>query len=419
MVIDAARFATSTGVLAIALAVVGFAARADERALVDPCPTVPPAGWVLEIGHARASNEGQGIALAREMARDTLRDRICEGVSSSRCEYLTRHISPWGEGAWKPDTRSACASVAIETHLLDSVSSDFLALDQTLGELAVSLNEGSPHGVILHPPRWANGCSSGTIGAAVVALLRPKLRDADPSAITGDAPGGIPAHLNMTMILSGADLVLAPDLDSPDPESPIQVDSVRFPYDLLSESKPNPDVCYPVDALGLDATEVVGRDGLRVSLDLPTRDGVLCDGERIQSSADVNQDAKIGFFSVSRSGGAVYLWSASVETAGGASARLDLPPAIAYVDPSGGDERLLVAAMPALTPGLLASWDTPCELEGDALRTMLPDAAYSTATFSVEPADSSSCIGVHDLRTDLADRARTTAQTLPQCGGSP
>jgi len=379
----------------------------------DPCPTVPPVGWVLEVGWADGS-QAEALEQARANARQTLVGQLCEGYDELRCAAVKRHVRPWKEGRWKPESKkavigSACAAVAIKeafTHLPDE---QFIAFESDLSEVTSSVRSSVGDGLLsVEPPEWAKGCVADDLGPAVAAEIRSQLVG---MSLVEPGKGDLAATQLLTTMSPRGDTVLV-TLGLRDVEGKLSVvDSFDFPPSLLGIEGTELGDCRSDEELGLREGEMEGAGGLRVQVRMQTRDGVVCNGEAIEPVVQVNRQAWVQVYSVAENGDSWLVWPPPGED-GLVESTASLGEFHALKVPSFGDESLVAIAVESGSDlGSLHGWTGYCRLDGKLSPRFYPvGAAVGRATYQVWGAGVGGCKGV-EHPADLA-----AMEGAPICG---
>lgn len=376
----------------------------------DPCPTTPPGPeWRMRVGYSK--NRGQaGLAEARQNARDTLLTDLTNGYGETRRNAVRRHIFDWKEG--RVTKEGACAAVAVEARYLDAFETDAAALDRNLSRLAERVKASlGTQPVHVKAPTWDTGCGAGDVGRYLSAALRNELATHGVNPQTANHPSF--ANLSLQLAPGPLEVVVTATLTSS--KGALALPGLSFAADLLNVEPDDARECRSDDALGLDDGERLGAEGLRVWVDLPTRDGIVCEGETVDVTFRVNQPARVQVYSVDLHGNGYLVWPPpngrgdvedSVTLSGIRMARF----------PAGGDERLVAVAVPAGSRfGRNDTWHGFCRL-ADAFGPTLytSESAIGASTYVVVPAGSSGCPVPRDL-ADMYLQVEGAKTALP-CG---
>ncbi len=140
--------------------------------LEDVCPTTPPTGYRVERGEASHPDRAIALGEARQIATEQLLERLCGGISASRCALVGRAVRPWKDGYHDPQSGFACASVAVDRGVLQGIESDREILDRSLATLAAAIAQGSAgRPIVFAAPAWSEGCDAGIVGDKLTALV--------------------------------------------------------------------------------------------------------------------------------------------------------------------------------------------------------------------------------------------------------
>lgn len=386
--------------------IVPIAADAGGPDLEAMCPTKDVHGYTVHRSESAGTNAGLAIAAAREAATRGLLERACAGYGELRCAAAARHVKPWKEGYYDPSGQWACASVSLAAADLESLAADAAVLDSQLRTLAAAVaDRAGTKPIAVIAPVWASGCSSGTIGQALSAGLfnqlatHPTVRLVEPEHADGAqrlrmelAPGA--TGVTLSGFLQGADATMAP------------LPGFSFPLDLFVVAAGEDGTCRSDNALGLAHGERLGGGGLRVQVELPGVDGVICEGGTVGPIVRVNRPARVQIFSIAKDGRSLLVWPPP----GGdplVQREVMLGDMYLVAQPDSGDERLVAIAVPdGASLGTTDGWTGFCEVAGGVGPELYPDeAAVSAATFTILPAGTGECAavaGVEKLRAQVA-----------------
>ncbi|MCO4748208.1 MAG: hypothetical protein KC912_25665 [Proteobacteria bacterium] len=367
------------------------------------CPTTPPTGYRVERGEGTGATAADALAAAREAATQRLVVGACSGLADSRCDALRRAVKPWKEGHYNAETRSACASVAIEKTALDAVDTERRDLMAEVDAFAQRVAAEGAESVDLPPPTWHTGCSAGLSGARLSAMTRNALAkrgvaasSTSPSLLQQLTPGEQAVTLTATLTAGEAK----------------SLPGFSFAPDLMGIASDETGACRADSDLGLVGGERVGENGLRVRVQMPAEDGVLCEGRTTEPTISVNQPARVQVYSVSRDGRSMLIWPPP----GGSDAVADsisLGEVTAIAQPDGSDERLIAVAVLANRDFTsTAGWQGFCEVGDGLTPAHYPSgAAVGSATVHILEAGTSDCPDV----PGIADK-RGALFSPPTCG---
>lgn len=403
---------------------------ADEAPPIEPCPEKPHAGF--QIAQAQADGpQARALEEAREKARQKLYEQVCppatEAAEPLWCESVRVHIVPFGEGRWTETQPllmrgTACAVATVEQRYLQHGASDAaLALGKDLDLLAGEIRRilgpaPEPTGGRAQGPtlameaRWASGCLSAEVGEALIAHLRNRL----PGYRVAQGAGPEDTLVSLSLTPGPREVVVSVVAGSGGDPRPTALGGFRFPADLFNVKDSETGDCVPDATLGITQTSRLGAGGLRVKVEVPTRDGQLCAGQRSSLTVVTNQPAEVRLFSVTPRDGVVLLWpppgGSSVVAGGLPLGTLDAAP-----PPSGGQERLVAVAWRsgARAPAW-ADWRANCRLDSAADLAIPSNVAVGVTDFLVQEAGRKNCpsAGAYDP-AQLLEAIRK----LPVCGG--
>ena len=139
-----------------------------------------------------------------------------------------------------------------------------------------------------------------------------------------------------------------------------------------------------VDTEHASANATEGRDGLRVSLHVPTDGGRLCEGKRVTAEVYTNRPARIQIWSVLEDGRAFLIGPDPSLVPGGLLSR---PGPVLHIDPLAlpelGDEWLVAVAIPEGEPAQAAT--APCRAGLWSAARLPEGSAVSSQTWTVLP----------------------------------
>lgn len=372
------------------------AVAADAGAALEAaCPTTDVPGWSVERGEATGADAGEAIPRSRQAAAEGLMQRACVGWSDLRCAALERHLEPWKDGYFNPQTRYGCASVAVRKEDLDSLERDTAVLESHLRELAAAINTATAGAPIeLEIPRWASGCSAGAVGDAVRTALQNQLAsypnvklivDGDPAPkgtvrLTTELTPGTTSVALTAWVRTAADATAKP------------LPGFEFPLDVFDIPTNELGACRTDADLGLVHGERLGAGGLRVRIDSPGLGADACEGTSIEPVVRVNRPSRVQVYSVAKGGRALLVWPPP-DVDDHVTTELPLGRLDLVAMPTEGDERLVAVAIPdGAKFGPLDGLHGFCELSGGLSPDSWPeDAAVGSLTFSVTPESTQGC----------------------------
>ena len=390
----------------------------------DPCPTTPPYGFVLEVGHATGTR-AEALQAARDQARTTLIENATAGYDPLQRAAVIRHIRHWRDGRYteperKGEPGSACAAVAVKLEYLDLIERQYAEFSAGLDALAESIRAGvGAQPFVLQPPRWASGCPSSDLGQALAAQLKLRLagmavrKTQDFQQIEGE---DVPTYPELWVELAPGhnSVTLSAQLREPRAEGDRLLGGFDFPLSLFNIEPDERGVCHDEAVLGLERGRLVGADGLVVQVDFPTDDGVICEGQKSPLGLHTNMPAQVWLFSVAADGQAWLIWPGADGTG-----LVNGPASVGDMDvarmPTGGDERFLAVALPrGSTWGAAQGWKAQCRVPVKLEELTWPaGAAIGSEVFSIAPAGVGACpeAQVYDPQELMA-----YLDGLPECG---
>jgi hypothetical protein len=384
----------------------------------DPCPTTPPYGWRLEVGYATSKKAGEALAAAQEKARTQLLDKACAGVSELRCTSIARHIAPWKNGHWDKKQQSACHAMAIEETVLKQYEKEIEQLRANLSHLATSTVTRNG-GVLLsiEPPTWASGCIAGDLGASIANRLRNHIgKHASNTRLVPQGSKNPRANsLRITLTPTSDRVTVSAGLHLAGKEVALPLPGFDFRIDLFNVQPDEVGACRGDEALGLKDGERLGKGGLRVIVEVPTKDGLVCEGATVEPKIQVNQPAKVQVYSVGRDGTSYAIWPPPGGN-GLVNDEVSLGETQMVSMPDQGDETLVAIAVPATGSfGLTEGWTGFCKVKGSFGPMSYPeDAAVGASTYMVLPNGARGCPNIPPIDKTQLEQA---LQYAPLCGG--
>jgi len=405
------RTIDSRGACCFLLALLFAAPHTASGSQIDPCPNVPPQGYVLEVGYGKG-NESEAMSAAREDARDRLIEATCSGLSEARCNGIRRSVRPWGDGEYKASTRSACAAVAVEASKLQQFEDEVAQFDSGLSALAAEIAALDLVLVYQEPPVWTSGCSTGDLGEYLRIAVESKLGSTGRVQIAlGAVRPRNAAALRLRLAHGPGGILVTALVKKPRQEGWLPLQGPSVSPDLFGIDTNAGRQCASDEVLGLENTERLGIDGLRVRIDIAGNVGQFCEGSDIEPIIRVNRRARVQVFNVQRDGLAYLIWpppnhSATVDG--------DVSLGILHLihSPLAGDERLVAVALEQ--DGSFNGrddWTGYCRVPAVFGPDLYPQgAAVGTATFTVVRGRKGRCPDM------LLDRVEMTEEEAPVCG---
>jgi len=377
--------------LPLALALLPGAA--GGQATVEPCPSLEPRGYELELARVEASSI-DGIEDARAHARQRMEERFCAGRTELCCASVKRHIESWGTGEWMPghmrQPGSACAAVVIPDTFLEALPSQCEAFRKDLDQIARDLTTRVGDRILsLEPPTWESGCVAGELGAAVAGEIRSLLKGSHEAETPTERDDAIRV---LTRLSPGVGGVRAVVYARPPGTTMENLGSLVFPTALFDIPANEVGQCRPDQDLSLDDGARVAPSGLTVEIRIPTRDGLACDQETLEATVRVSRPARVQVFNVAHTGESFLVWPPPgqrgivQDTASLGSYRMTWNANL-------GDERLVAVAVPLDAPVTRTEgWIAYCRVPGPFDGTSYPEgAAVGTATYQVLRGDGRRC----------------------------
>ena len=269
---------------------------APGLAEAEACKRVAVENFQIHTGFAEHAEKSVAIASARRDARRQAIVALCSGKSEARCAVLKRHINPWRDPYFNPETGAACAHVGVRTSYVDDDRGEQAALEKDVAALASAILAKAGGRLALAPPLWTqSGCIAGQAGTSVLSALRNALAAkaavelvSDPAAtavvISLDPQPGTVVLTAALRQSSGAETLLP---------------GFSFPEDLFDEGDTRGTCRFDSD-LGLVQGRRRGPDGRLATLDVGG--ARFCEGDIIKPVLRVNQPSVVKVFSVARNG---------------------------------------------------------------------------------------------------------------------
>ena len=247
----AARFFSSVALTILALlACPALATAADPPPSSDACPTVPPHGYVVELGYGRG-NEAQALSAARDEALQRVIDKVCAGLSEARCNGIRRSVSPWEDGRYDRRTRSACAAVAFPQDKLDALQREAADLDRSIAALAAEVGSMEVDLLRHESPVWESGCAAGEVGAYLDTTFDGALGRAGVRLDRDERLHAGASRFHMELAPGPAGVRVTGYLQRPGETGWTAVQGPKFALDLFGVESAEQGQCAPDERLGL------------------------------------------------------------------------------------------------------------------------------------------------------------------------
>jgi hypothetical protein len=340
----------------------------------------PPGGYRVELGYGGGRDMSKALREARMDAQAKLLATVCLGRSDEECAAVGRQISPWGSD-WSRKERLACAVVALPSEVADAPPTAIRDYQQGLRSLASSVAAAGVKRVGLDAVVVEGGCAAGDAGAVLAAELRNALVETGVTAPVEDA--GEASQLRLQLTAAGQEVLINAWLSGAAGERALP--GLRAPKEVLQVQE---GACFNEAAVGLTRGQRQGSDGLSVYVEMETREGMLCEGERPGLRLRTSRAAEVQLFTLDGEGRAWMVWGGPIngELSLGEAMALPLPDAL-------GDERLLAMAVPAgQSFGATAGWPGDCRASGHFSEELVPPgAALGSLSYHVERAGEGRC----------------------------
>lgn len=356
----------------------------------EPCPTVGPVGWRIEVGFG-AGEEVDARRQAIEDASQRLVDRVCADITAAQCDGIRGAMSTW-RSHYDPETATACASLAVPAEALQQLEIAAAGLELALDSLGERIAQQRTGLVVLDPPIWGQtGCSAAEAGVFLKDGLEARLGQVDGLQIAADEVSAASATRIQLLLANGpTDVQINARIVVPGAAGTDAVVGPSFPRELFGLAMDSENACAGDLLLGLHNGRRDGHEGLEVWIELP--DNRFCEGDAIAPVVRVNRLARVQVFDVTRDGVAYLLWPVHAHE-GVVMDTLSLGQMFFESDPDQGDERLVaMAIVPDRSFAESNSWQAYCRLPHPFSPDLYPaGAAVGTATFIVVPAGRGGC----------------------------
>jgi len=385
-----------------------WAAVAEAPPSDDSCPTIPPHGYVVEVGYGHG-NEAKATSEARDRAMQQVIDKVCAGLSEARCNGIRRRISPWEDGKYDPNRRTACAAVAFPQDKLDEQQREAEVLDQEVAALAARVGSMEV-GLLRHEaPVWESNCAGGVVGDYLRTAFDGALGGSSVRLDRGERVHPTSSRFHMVLAPGPEKVAVTGYLQRPGEPGWSTLKGPKFALDLFGVEAAEQGRCAADEQLGLRDGQRIGDAGLTVWIELPGGDNLYCEGEEIAPAIRVSVPSRIQIYSVQRNGTAHLVWP--MEGDGIIEDEMVLGGGVLLSDEGAGDERLVAVALPAGSSfGPTDRWRGYCGASDDFGDSFYPSgAAVGTATYTVRP-QGGGCPAVD------VSRFRDASVTAEACG---
>jgi len=385
-----------------------WAAATEPPPADESCPTVPPHGYVVEIGHGHG-NQTKAMNEARDRAMQRVIDKVCAGLSEARCNGIRRSIHPWEDGKYDPNRRSACAAVAFPREKLDELQREAEVLDQEVAALAAQVGSMQVDLLRHEAPVWESNCAGGVVGDYLRTAFDGALGGSSVRLDRGERVHPTAARFHMVLAPGPDKVNVTGYLQRPGEAGWSTVKGPKFALDLFSVEAAEQGRCAADAQLGLRDGQRIGDGGLTAWIELPGGDNLYCEGEEIAPAIRVSAPSRVQVYSVQRNRTAHLVWP--MEGDGIIEDELVLGGGVLLSDVGAGDERLVAVALPAGSSlGPTDRWRGYCKAAEDFGDSFYPSgAAVGTATYTVRP-QGGSCPAVD------VSRFRDASFTAEACG---
>jgi hypothetical protein len=381
------------------------------------CPTrVPGEGggnyWVMQ---AFTQGAGASIEASRRQATENLLQNACAGLSEVRCAAMRQHVQQWGDGYYDKRAKIACGSVTIDKKEARTWDQDISALETSMRTLAAGVVQkagGKPVNVLA--PKWASGCSAGTVGQAVRASFIERMGTIDGAKLAPENQKGAGTVLKLSLSPGPQGVTVVAIMQNEGEIGVTPLPGFSFPRDLFNIPPDETGMCRGDAELGLVDGQRPGITGLHAELSLPGVVGQACEGQTVNAHVRVDKPSRVQIYSVAKDGRGYLIWDGDVEREG------DSVPLTLTAMPD--DETLLAVAAPrGGTLGIADGWRPDryeygfCEVSGGVKASMFPSAAaLGSFTYRVVPGGTEGC-SLDPSGAERLDQANDLLAKAPPC----
>lgn len=351
--------------------------------------------------------EGATKTAAINDARDRMRKRLetqREDLSLRSKAFLASVNDEWKTATWKQkllgeQRYGACVVGGYDAEIAAKEEAAQRGVElqlQALGaELAQSIRDGRAlqGGTFLEPVRWVDSeCVAAGLSEEVRLRLEAGMRKASLASL--DARAAAPQRLELTASEFGESSVrvYAVLLSAAVPGQRQHLGYVEFPRAWVELRR---NACFSAKRLEPTSSPPVSNviPSLTLKRAASPFTGELCDGEGYSVELSASSAARLRLYSVEKSGRAWQIWpgagqSDGVEAGSGRTVKLGVER-----DPAGGDERLVLLAIPPQASwGIVETWLSVCELGKEQLESLLAlPAGRVSVTYYARPAGVGGC----------------------------
>jgi hypothetical protein len=325
------------------------------------------------------------IEQAKEEALAGLVRPKCEGMDPSACKALQR-AAQVVDYTIEKDQKKICALAMVSAKVaLDPLNTEKLqgSHTQKMEEVAQQVAEriGASTFWVQPPYIKKSGCSAGAHGLQFQSEFKRNLLGHGAS-ISESASSEL-GRLSIAMV-PGEQWTIELSYKEPGSDVLMLIASLTVPEALVGRQLTS---CAEAKLIGLDGLSPVS--GIELTIDMGK--SVFCEGEAIHPVVRSNMPAQVRVFSVMEDGTTYLSWP-SQGGSGQIGKELDLGEFKAIPIPSGGEERLLVIALPEGGEfGDLDQYRSFCKLPRPLKEVVPLHASISSVSYSVMPAGIGAC----------------------------
>jgi hypothetical protein len=283
---------------------------------------------------------------------------------------------------------------------------------KTLAAGVVQKAGGKPVNVLA--PKWASGCSAGTIGQAVRASFIERMGTIPGAILAPESQHGAGTVLKMTLSPGPEGVTIVPTMQKEGDLGVTPLPGFSFARDLFNVPPDETGMCRGDAELGLVDGQRPGVTGLHAEISLPGVVGQACEGQTVHAHVHVDAPARVQIYSVAKDGRGYLIWDDEIASDG------DTGDLTLTAMPD--DETLLAVAVPkGGTLGVADGWRPTrydqgmCEVSNGVKAGLFPSAAaLGSFTYRVVPGGTEGC-SVDPAAAQRLDDANTFLAGAQPC----